>query len=124
MERSNRVDTRFAEWGPLSDEVISEMSEWRRLHPRATLTEIETALDACLHRLRAQMLSDLAQSSPLADLAALPPAERPHCPSCGVPLQARGRKTRHLQTTGGQDLPIERSHATCPACGAGLFPPG
>jgi len=118
------MDAAFAQWGPLSEAVRAEMAAWRRRHPHATLTEIETALDACLHRLRAQMLTDLAQASPLTDVAALPPAERPVCPQCQQPLQARGTKTRHLQTTGGQDLALTRSYATCPACGAGLFPPG
>jgi hypothetical protein len=118
------MEVLFAQWGPLSEAVRVEMIVWRRSHPHATLTEIETALDACLHRLRAQMLMDLAHTSPLTDVAALPPAERPRCPQCQHPLQARGAKTRHLQTTGGQDLALTRSYATCPACGAGLFPPG
>ena len=118
------MDPLSAKWGPLSEQVNAEMAAWRRSHPRATLTEIELALDACLHRLRAQMLTDLAQASALSDLPALPVGERPTCPKCNQPLQARGSKTRHLQTTGGQDLTITRSHATCPNCGHGLFPPG
>lgn len=117
------MDELSAKWGPLSEAVNAQMSAWRRQHQRATLTEIETALDECLHRLRAQMLSDLAQASPLSDLALLPSEEKPTCPDCGQVLHARGQKTRHLQTTGGKDLAITRSHATCPACGTGLFPP-
>ena len=118
------MDPLAAKWGPLSAHVNAEMAAWRRHHPHATLTELELALDACLHRLRAQMLADLAQASALSDLPGLPPAERPTCPQCHLPLQARGSKTRHLQTTGGQDLTITRSYATCPHCGQGLFPPG
>jgi hypothetical protein len=118
------MDDWFAHWGALSEAVRAEMAAWRRTHPRATLTAIETALDAALHRLRAQMLADLAQTSPLADLPTAPPDLRPPCPACQQPLQARGRKTRHLQTTGGADLALTRAYATGPACRAGLFPPG
>lgn len=117
------MDPLSAKWGPLSDQVNAEMAAWRHSHPRATLTEIEIALDACLHRLRAQMLSDLAQASPFSDLPTLATDERPRCPQCDQTLQSRGSKTRHLQTSGGQDLTITRSYATCPNCGHGLFPP-
>jgi hypothetical protein len=70
------------------------------------------------------MLQDLALANHLTDLPALPRAARPLCPSCQHPLRARGSQTRHLQTTGGRDLALTRSYATCPACGTGLFPPG
>lgn len=117
------MDPLAAKWGPLTDQVNAEIAAWRREHPSATLTEIELALDACLHRVRAKMLTDLAEASPLSELAALPTDQRPRCPKCDQSLQARGSKTRHLQTTGGQDLAITRSYATCPSCGEGLFPP-
>ena len=32
-------------WHELSEDVITGMKAWRLQHPRATLTEIETALD-------------------------------------------------------------------------------
>jgi hypothetical protein len=34
-----------ARWRALSEEVITGMAEWWGQHPRATLTEIEAALD-------------------------------------------------------------------------------
>ena len=40
----------------LSEEVITGMAEWRGQHPRATLSEIEAALDERLARVRARML--------------------------------------------------------------------
>ncbi len=33
------------QWRTLSEEVISGMKEWRDQHPKATLREIEEALD-------------------------------------------------------------------------------
>lgn len=111
------------QWRPSSEALLEEMAAWRAAHPRASLAEIETALDAAVYRLRAQMLQDLALASPLADLPTVPPSARPTCPTCARPYHARGAQTRHLQTTGGYAVALTRSYATCPACGAGVFPP-
>lgn len=110
-------------WQPLSQEVMRMMKEWRREHPRATLQEIETAMDVQLARLRAHMLQDLALTSPMADLPAMNEAERPRCPHCGLLLTAQGTQTRTLVTEHDQPIELARSYATCPQCGAGLFPP-
>jgi hypothetical protein len=110
-----------AAWDPLAAEAFTGLREWRQQHPRATLAEIEAALDERLTRLRAQMLQDLALASAAADLRGA--AERPACPDCGAPLQAVGQHERRLTTHGDRPLTLARSYARCPACGAGLFPP-
>ena len=110
-------------WVQLSERVISGMAEWRAQHPRATLREIEEALDQRLERLRAQMLQDTALTSPAADWAGQPKSERPVCPQCGTPLVARGKQSRRMQTYGGQEVKLERAYGVCPTCGGGLFPP-
>ncbi len=43
-------------WRELSEEVISGMKEWRDQHPKATLREIEEALDERLGKMRARRL--------------------------------------------------------------------
>jgi hypothetical protein len=111
-------------WHALSAEVVTAVADWRTQHPRATLSEIETALDERLARLRAQMLQDAALASARTDWVDPLSAEPPCCPDCDQPLQARGRVTRHLQTHGGQELALTRRYGTCPRCGGGLFPPG
>lgn len=121
MATLDELETR---WQPLSHEVLHAMQEWRRQHPRATFQEIEGSLDSELARLRAQMLQDLAQSSPSADLPRSPTGARPTCPECGAALVARGQQTRTLVTEHDQAIELSRSYATCPECGAGLFPPG
>ena len=118
------LDELESRWQPLSQEVMQAMKEWRRQHPRATFQEIETTLDAQLARLRAHMLQDTALTSPSADLPALREAERPRCPQCGVLLAAQGTQMRRLVTEHDQTIELSRSYATCPQCGAGLFPPG
>ena len=118
------LDELEARWQPLSQQVIQAMKEWRRQHPRATLQEIETALDTQLARLRAQMLQDTALTSPSAELPTMSETERPRCSQCGTLLAAQGTQTRTLVTEHDQTIELVRSYATCPQCGAGLFPPG
>jgi RNase P subunit RPR2 len=111
-------------WRKLSEEVRSLMKEWRQAHPKATLREIEEAVTQRMSRLTARMIQDIALSSPTSDWSMLLPPERPSCPQCATPLQARGKHARHLQSMGGQDIELKRTYGTCPTCGAGLFPLG
>lgn len=111
-------------WPITAADVFSGLADWRAAHPRATLREIEGALDERLALLRARMLEDLALASKHADVQALPVEERPPCPACGAQLDARGAKTRRLTTTYERQITLTRSYAVCPSCGTGLFPPG
>ena len=113
-----------AQWRQLADEVFTGMKEWRLQHPKATLTEIERALDERLAQMRARMLEDAALASAAADQRAVPPAERPRCPQCGQPMALRGPEARHLTTTYEQPLTLRRHYAVCAACEEALFPPG
>ena len=113
-----------ASWEALSAEILCGMREWRVQHPKATLREIEEALDERWHRLRARMIEDLAIQSSATDWQATPASERPGCPECGSPLTLRGKQPRQLKTTGGQQLTLTRSYGHCPSCKQGLFPPG
>jgi len=113
-------------WRQLSEELITGMAEWRLQHPKATLTEIEAALDERLARLRAKMLQDAALVSAAAHWTgegADPKQKPPECPHCQQPLISRGKRKRRLQTHGGKELELERAYGVCPACGTGLFPP-
>jgi ribosomal protein S27AE len=113
-----------AKWDELAEEVLCGMKEWRLQHPKATLRQIEEALDERLAKMRARMLQDAALASAAADLQAGPVAERPVCPQCGAVLEGRGRPLRRLTTQHNQTLDLRRSYAVCPQCGAGFFPPG
>jgi RNase P subunit RPR2 len=113
-----------ASWHTMTEEVVSELAEWRVQHPRATLREIEQAVDERLAGVRARMVQDMALRSTQRDVCALPAAERPVCPHCGVVLEARGKQTRRLTTSHNREIRLDRSYAVCPTCGGGLFPPG
>lgn len=110
-------------WQQLAAEVLSGFKEWRLQHPRATLTEMEAALDERWAKARARALQDAALASAAAEVRADREGERPRCPACGEGLQAVGQETRELTTTGNQRIRLTRSAARCPACGARVFPP-
>jgi len=110
-------------WEALSAEILTGMREWRLQHPKATMREIEAALDERWYRLRARMLQDVALESVAADWNDVQAAERPTCRLCGTPLILRGKHPRQLKTYGGQTLTLQRSYGLCPSCKKGLFPP-
>ncbi len=100
------------------------MKEWRLQHPKATLRQIEAALDERLGKMRARMLQDAALASAAADIKAAHVSERPVCNACGRPLEERTVAARELVTQHNQVLKLERSYGVCPTCGTDLFPPG
>lgn len=111
-------------WNDVSEDVLSGMIEWRLQHPKATLREIEQAVDERLGRLRKRMVEDAVEASSAADWSQRPEKERPRCRQCGTLLVSRGKQQRRLKTNGGEQLELERRYGTCPQCGGGFFPPG
>lgn len=110
-------------WQAVAEEVMSGMKEWRIEHPRATLREIERALDERLAKMRVRMLADTALASAAAGMTNAEEREQTVCPECGEKLEARGKQERWLTSQHNQTLRLERSYAVCPQCGAGFFPP-
>ncbi len=113
----------MSDWLQLFEEVDAGVRQWRQEHPRATLTEIERALDERWAKARAQIVSEVAQASAAADFGGAG-AQRPPCPECGARLQARGKHTRELRTHGDAVLHLERDYGECPQCGVAFFPSG
>lgn len=112
-------------WASLSQEVLLGIKEWRMQHPRATLKEIEVAIDERLAALRARILTDAALASAATAWEREREVERPSCPRCGTKVKECGTRTeRHLRTHGGQEIKLVREYGVCPACGAKFFPPG
>jgi len=110
-------------WQQLSAQILTDIKAWRRDHPKVTLREIEQEVHQRLSRLEAQVIQDAAQASAQRDWSGTSAQERPTCPVCGTPLQARGKRPRRLQGAGGQEITLSRTYGTCPTCGTGLFPP-
>jgi hypothetical protein len=110
-------------WRELSEQILTDMTEWRRSHPKATFREIEDEVHQRMSRLEAQLIQDTAQQSQSRTWSGTSPHERPICPVCQTPLQARGKRGRKLQGAAGQEVTLSREYGTCPTCGTGLFPP-
>ena len=109
-------------WSGQSEEIISEIAEWRQEHPKATFREMEAEVDRRLSVLRAKMLGETAVSSVQSEWAE--GSREVVCPECGRPLERKGKKKRKLQTQGGQEVELEREYGVCPACRRGFFPSG
>ncbi len=108
-------------WREQAEEAMAAVAQWRVAHPKATLAEIEQAVDDQMNHLRAQLIEQAAQASAAAESEA---TQGLACEQCGQALQARGRARRTWQTQGGQQVEVERTYVTCPQCGGGFFPPG
>ena len=106
-----------ARWDRLAGEALAGVRRWREAHPTTTLTEIEAAVDAEFGSLRARVVADAAAASAAA-------TARSACPDCGGTMHADGTEVRRLTTAGDRPVTLRRTRLRCPACGAGLFPPG
>lgn len=112
------------QWIKKSEEILSDIKEWRRAHPKATFVEIEDEVHRRLMELEAQVVQDAAQESASREWGRRVGREAPKCPKCGVPLQARGKHQRTLQGNGGQSVTLKRTYGSCPKCGESFFPSG
>ncbi len=109
--------------GTVDGEVVAAtMAAWSREHPRATLTEIEDAVDTELAQVRQRLVEASIQTQVAADAARSP--QRQACPGCAEEMHAKGRRRRSLRTKHGGVIELERSYWWCPRCRAGFFPPG
>ena len=111
-------------WQATYEEVILGIREWRLQHPKATLKEIEEAVDGGLARARAGLVQDVALASEATKAISNPGDEGPRCGRCDHPLESRGQHTRRLTAHHDQAINLKRSYMVCPACMTGLFPPG
>jgi hypothetical protein len=111
-------------WLNKSREILTNIKEWRQAHPKATFVEIEDEVHKRLMVLEAQVIQDAAQASSNREWGTTVGKPAPLCPTCEVPLQARGKHQRTLQSNGGESVTLSRSYGICPTCGQGLFPPG
>jgi hypothetical protein len=55
------------QWQEQAEEAMAAVAQWRVAHPKATLAEIEQAVDAQMNRLRARMIEQAAQASATAE---------------------------------------------------------
>jgi RNase P subunit RPR2 len=105
-----------------SKTILSDIREWRRVHPKATFVEIEDEIHKRMMQLEAQVIQEATQESQAREWGRGSEQEAPHCPNCAIPLYARGKHQRRLQGNGGQSVTLKRMYGTCPKCGQSFFP--
>jgi uncharacterized protein with PIN domain len=109
------------QWNQQSQEASHAIAQWRQVHPKATLAEIEKAVDEQMNHMRARMIEEVAQASASTQGGQEEGTQR--CPHCGERIYARGKRQRRLQTQGGQQVTLTRQYQSCPSCGYSFFPP-
>ena len=94
----------------------ASLAAWASAHPEAGLGEIEREVDRQLRALRTALIAATAHLREEGG--------RPRCAACGGIMHRDGRQTIGLTTAQGGEVVLAGQRWRCPACGAGLFPPG
>ncbi|MDH3360533.1 MAG: hypothetical protein OEL55_06640 [Desulfobulbaceae bacterium] len=102
----------------LADELSRKMRQWQQANPKATLTDIEKAVEAELAQLRKRLVEEMVQEKGVGMQTA------PECGQCGGKMVKNGRRQRTLQSKEGEAIHLDRQQWRCLSCGATLFPPG
>ena len=99
------------------EKLESHINRWRQENPKATLTEIEEAVEAELAELREALVQRLVQERE---------EERKtmFCPNCEKEMVKNGYKDRTLRTKESKTITLKRRQMRCLECGMTLFPPG
>src|SRR6266496_4405091 len=97
----------------MSTEILTDIKEWRRAHPRATYVQIEDEVHKRMMQLEAQIIEGAVQESPSREWGRGSKVEAALCPKCAVPLQARGK---HKRTLPGNLAPRQQEHLAHLAC--------
>src|SRR5713101_4692392 len=108
-------------WHEIGAQVFEEMNDWRREHPRATLAQIEAAVENRLDSLRAELIEQ--EIAVRAQAEAAGGSEQPTCATCGRPMEARGTRERSVTVQGNRPVRLRRRYMVCPVCDTGHFPP-
>lgn len=102
----------------IQDELFRRMKQWNRENPKATLTEMEEAVDQELSRLRGKLIEEMTGER-VEEIH-----DKVKCPNCGLEMVKNGWKRRELRSKGGETVVINRRQMRCLECGMTLFPPG
>lgn len=96
--------------------VREGMQTWRAAHPQATFLQIEQEATRQVAALRAALIQEA--------LDAGEPADTPVCAGCDRAMVHNGMQARTIITSQREAVEVRGQRYRCPACGAGLSPPG
>ena len=97
-----------------ADTIIRTTLEKYRESKAKTIEEIEAAALAVGKQMKQAALKAMVAARPSEE-----PLEK--CPECGGRLQAKGKRSKWIQTQAGE-VQVERDYYYCAACGTGFFP--
>jgi hypothetical protein len=109
------TEERELAWTVSFARAASDLSRWRRAHPRATFSEIEAARDELLRPVMAQVTADVSVDVPEEELR--------RCPVCAGHVRSSGKRSRELLGEGSLRVRLDRQYMSCAACGWAGFPP-
>jgi hypothetical protein len=104
--------------GTTFTQMQTELMEWRRAHPAASIDEIAAQITPRRQRLMGALLVELALQE--GNGYAL---EGVHCAQCGGQMIYKGTPEREVLHTEGEGE-LARAYYHCPHCKRGFFPPG
>src|SRR5215472_3783408 len=93
-------------WQQMSMEILTDVKEWRKAHPRATYVQIEDEVHKRLMQLEARLIENTVEQSPSREWGKGSEQEAALCPKCATPLQTRGKQKRTLQGNGGENVTL------------------
>jgi hypothetical protein len=100
------------------EKAVDELWDWEEQNERPKFTQIEDIVLKLRQEIGEEMTAEV-----LARLEGKTPVPGPACPGCGQEMHLKGEFRRQLESRIGEAA-YERSYYACPACEAGLFPPG
>lgn len=82
-------------WQAKSIEILTDIKAWQQAHSTATFVDIEEQVHRRLMELEAYVLQEAASASERQAWGLSSDTPAPLCPTCAVPLQARGESERY-----------------------------
>jgi hypothetical protein len=99
--------------------MVDELRAWRAQHADASFDEIAAQVTPRRRALMGEVLEALARQ-PGSGMV----AEGVVCEQCGQAMAYKGEPVREIEHYLEGETELKRAYYYCPACEAGLFPPG
>jgi hypothetical protein len=109
----------------LEQEILAQaqaFSKWKQQNELPTFEEMEAQALATAKAMAQALLSYGVADEQQVERQQRPEVE-PSCPECGRAMRYGGQPGKKIDSRVGE-ISFKRDYYHCPACGAGLFPPG
>jgi uncharacterized protein with PIN domain len=99
-------------------EILEEVKEWKKAHPKAKYNELEEQVLQARKRMGEALMQELLEEREEAR-----PVPGPRCPECGAEMHYKGEKKRRVVSSIGE-TEVNRGYYYCSKCQRSIFPPG